>query len=203
MGKYFSFLAVAALFAAILVVGCTQAPINEGMTKDGRAYRGAADAKLTIYEYSDFECPFCGKAQPTVTQVMEAYGQSVKLEFRHYPLPIHSRAVPAAVASICAEKQGKFWGMHDLLYANQGALDDASLSKYAEKIGLEMAEYSKCVAGNEAVALIDRDIASGSAAGVQATPTFVIGNSMVLGAQPFDKFRQIIDAELAVENAKS
>lgn len=194
--RFFAFAALAVLLSAFFA-GCASQPINEGALPDGRAYRGAASPKVIIYEYSDFECPYCGKAQPTVEQVLRAYPNDVQLQFRHFPLSIHPYAVPAGIAAACAEKQGKFWEMHDLLYANQKALADADLEKYAQQVGLDMGKYRACVKSPEAKALVDSDMAGGISKGVEATPMFFVGGSKVLGAQPFDKFKAVIDSELA------
>lgn len=190
----FSLVLVAALLA---LFGCASAPINQGVDADGRAYRGAGDAKLTIYEYSDFECPFCGRAQPTVEQVLRAYPKEVRLEFRHYPLDIHPRAMPSALAGVCAEEQGKFWEMHDRMFARQSALSDDDLKRYAGEAGMDVAKFQICVSSDTAAQKVRKDMAEAAGAGVQATPTFKIGETLVRGAQPFDKFKQAIDSELA------
>lgn len=188
---------VLSLVALLALYGCAASPIKEGMGSNGRAYRGAADAKLKIYEYSDFECPFCGKAQPVVEEVLRAYPNDVKLEFRHNPLPIHPRAMPSAIAAVCAEEQGKFWPLHDRMFANQQALSDADLRKYAADIGLDAEKFASCIASSEASAKVRKDMTEAAAVGVVATPTFKIGESAVIGAQPFPKFKSVIDSELA------
>ncbi|MFA6489755.1 MAG: thioredoxin domain-containing protein [Candidatus Micrarchaeia archaeon] len=183
--------------AALLLSGCASKPLNEGADSNGRAYRGADNAKLTIYEYSDFECPYCGKVQPALDEVMRQYSDRVRLEFRHYPLPIHPRAEPSAIAAVCAERQGKFWAMYDKLFSNQQALEDADLQKYAKEIGLDEANFSSCVASGSAKAAVQADMQEAASIGVQATPTFIIGETIVKGAQSADKFRSAIDNELA------
>jgi len=182
---------------ALLLAGCAASPINEGVDAQGRAYRGAANAKLTIYEYSDFECPFCGKAQGVVEEVLRAYPAQVRLEFRHYPLGIHPRAYPSALAAVCAEEQGKFWFLHDKMFANQQSLSDADLKKYAAEAGLDAEKFSACIVSDSADKKVQTDMIEAAAAGVQATPSFKIGESMVRGAQPFSKFKQAIDTELS------
>jgi len=182
---------------AFALLGCASAKLDEGMDSNGRAYRGNGGAALTIYEYSDFECPFCGIVQGTLKDVMNNYGQKMKLEYRHYPLPIHPRAMPSAIASVCAEKQGKFWQMYDLLFANQKALQDSDLQKYAKEIGLDEREFSACLSSDEARAIVQKDMALAPSLGVRATPTFIIGETAITGAQPYDTFRQAIEIELA------
>lgn len=188
--------AIIAFAAALLLFGCAAAPIKEGVGEDGRAYRGASSPKVTIVEYSDFECPFCRKAQPVVEEVLRAYPNDVRLVFRHSPLPSHARAYPAAIAAVCAEQQGKFWQMHDLLYASP-ELTDGQISGYAGEIGLDMGKFAECLVSASADDAVRKDMADAVSAGVDATPTFVIGNGRVRGAQPFDAFRKVIDGELA------
>lgn len=187
-----------ALVAALLLPGCiAPPPLHEGVDAQGRAYRGAENAKLTIYEYSDFECPYCGKVQMALDEAMRQYSDRVRLEYRHYPLPAHPRAMPSAIAAVCAEKQGKFWQMYDKLFANQQALEDADLEKYAGEIGMDKAAFASCIVSNEAKLLVQKDMDEAAIAGVQVTPTFKIGETMVKGAQPADKFKSAIELELA------
>ncbi len=190
-------LALIAIAVFVLLAGCAGSPIKEGTDAQGRAWRGAESPKLVIYEYSDFECPFCGQAQPTVEQILRAYPDSVRLEFRNNPLDIHPRAMPSAIAGVCAEEQGKFWQMHDRMFANQAALEDSDLQKYAADAGLDMGKFNICIASAEAAAKVRADMAEGAAAGVTATPSFKIGETLVRGAQQFSVFKQVIDSELA------
>ncbi len=191
-------LVVSLLIAAALLFGCTGSPINEGMTVDGKAYRGAANPKVVMYEYSDFECPFCGKVQPAVEEVLRAYPETVQLQYRHYPLvDTHPRSFPSAITAVCAEKQGKFWQLHDKMFANQQALSDSDLRKYASEAGMNLTEYDSCISSDETAQTVRGDMLVGNSIGVQATPTFTVGGSQVRGAQPFSKFKQAIDSELA------
>ncbi|MEM2137926.1 MAG: thioredoxin domain-containing protein [Candidatus Anstonellaceae archaeon] len=187
----------ALLLSAILLFGCTAAPLPEGVTADGRPYRGAANPRVVIYEYSDFECPFCAQAVGTVDETLRAYPDSVQLQYRHFPLEVHPRGVPAAVAAECAAEQGKFWQMHDRLFANQNALSDADLAKYAQELGLDMGKFAECQKSDDALSRVESDRLEGMAKGVQATPTFFIGQSSIRGSQPISKFKQVVDSELA------
>jgi len=191
------FTLIAMAVALVLLFGCASSPINEGVTKDGRAYRGADSPKVVIMEYSDFQCPFCSAVLPTVDQVLHAYPDAVQLQYRNSPLPSHPRAFPSAVAAVCAEEQGKFWQMHDRLFSNQGALEDADLQGYAKDIGLDTGKFSSCYSSSETAAKVKKDMAEGAAAGVAGTPTFIIGQSVVRGAQDFSAFKQAIDLEIA------
>ena len=182
--------------ALALLFGCASS-LNEGVTPEGRAYRGAENAKLTIYEYSDFQCPFCDRARQNVEEVLRQYPDSVRLEYRYFPLGSHPRGFASALAGACAEEQGKFWKMHDLMFDNQEALEDADLEKYASQSGMDVGAFKKCLVSQQAAKIVSADKAQGESLVVQGTPTFFIGESVVVGAQPVSKFKSAIDAELA------
>ncbi len=158
--------------------------------------RGPADAKVTIVEFSDFECPFCSKAEESVSQVMEKYAGKVKLVFRHYPLSFHPHAPKAAEAAACANDQGKFWEMHKQLFANQKALSVEELKQHAVTVGLDKAKFDECLDTGKNKALVDADTKAGSDVGVNGTPAFFINGKGLSGAQPPSEFEKIIDAEL-------
>ncbi|RKH41140.1 DsbA family protein [Corallococcus sicarius] len=158
---------------------------------------GPATAKVTIVEWSDFECPFCSRVGPTLTRIKETYGKDVRVVFRHQPLSFHKNAKPAAMASMAAHEQGKFWEMHDKLFANQRALDRASLDKYAEELKLDMSRFKAAMDGNKFDAQIEADMAAGAAAGANGTPAFFLNGRFLSGAQPFEAFKPIIDEEIA------
>ncbi|MCX6772921.1 MAG: thioredoxin domain-containing protein [Candidatus Micrarchaeota archaeon] len=196
--RYTFTIAAIALAFVLLLAGCAATPLKEGVAADGRPYRGAANAKLTIYEYSDFECPFCARAVQTVEDALRTYPDSVKLEYRYFPLvAIHPRGYPSALAGACAEKQGKFWAMHDLMFANQEKLEDADLQGYAKQAGLDMQQFSACLSSPETAKIVNDDMAAGEKLGIGGTPVFFIGQSSVTGSQPLSKFKEVIDSELA------
>jgi protein-disulfide isomerase len=161
---------------------------------------GPQFAKVTIVEWSDFQCPYCSRAAPTVEKLREAYGKDVRFVFRNFPLPMHPNARIAAQAAMAAHAQGKFWDMHDQLFANQAALDRASLDKTAEKLGLDMARFARDIDGPQVKALIDADVAAAAAAGVRGTPTLFVNGRPVSGAPQWEQFRAEIDAEIAKAN---
>jgi protein-disulfide isomerase len=163
----------------------------------GRPVRGPATAPVEIIEFSDFECPFCLKSVPIVAQVLKTYGDRVKLVYRHYPLPNHPNARPAAEASLCANEQGKFWEYHDRLFANASRLTGTDLKEHAAAIGLNAAAFSACVDAHKYRADVDADIKAANEAGVTGTPAFFINGRLLGGAQPFEAFQAIIDDELA------
>jgi protein-disulfide isomerase len=159
--------------------------------------RGPADAKVTIVEFSDFQCPYCSRAENTVDQVMTAFAGKLRLVFRHYPLPFHEKAPKAAEASACAHEQGKFWEMHKQLFANQQALGIDELKTHAKSAGLDEAKFAECLDGGKMKGLVDGDMEAGKKAGVTGTPAFFINGILISGAQPFAEFERVINAELA------
>ncbi|MFP2910045.1 DsbA family protein [Pyxidicoccus sp. 3LFB2] len=158
--------------------------------------KGPKNAPVTIVAFSDFECPFCSRVLPTMKQIEDQYGNKVKLAFKNQPLPFHANAKPAAAAALAANEQGKFWEMHDKLFANQRALDRASLEKYAEELGLNMGKFKAALDSGKYTAQIEADSAEGSRLGANGTPTFFINGRTLVGAQPFEAFKRIIDEEL-------
>jgi len=159
--------------------------------------RGPADAKVTILIYSDFECPFCGRAEPALAKVRETYPNDVKFVFRHYPLPFHASARPAAAAAACADEQGHFWEVHDQLFAS-GELGADSLRAFLGKTaGIDLAKYDDCLSSGRGEAVVASDLTSAGLVGVDSTPHFFVNGVRMSGAQPFEAFQAIIDAELA------
>jgi protein-disulfide isomerase len=137
--------------------------------------QGPANAPVTLVEYGDYECPFCGRAHPIVQAVQERLGRRMRFVFRHFPLTeIHPRALPAAEAAEAAGRQGRFWEMHDLLYENQPALDDPDLLRYAQHLGLDLPRFVSEVAEHVHEPRIREDFMSGVRSGVNGTPTFFI-----------------------------
>ncbi len=158
---------------------------------------GPEDAKVTIVEYSDFECPFCQRVQETIKQVIEEYKGQVRLVFKNYPLSFHKNAVIAAEAGECANEQGKFWEMHDKMFANRLSLEEKDLKKYAKDIGLNEAQFNQCLDSGKYKSAIDKDVVDGNKRGFSGVPAFFINGRLLSGAQPIEEFRKIIDEELA------
>jgi protein-disulfide isomerase len=165
----------------------------------GRPSRGPAGAPVEIVEFSDFQCPFCLRAHPTVTQVLSTYGDRIRFVYRNYPLPNHPNAWPAAEAAACAAEQGKFWEYHDRLFDNQGKLGEADLRQHAAALGLDTAKFDACVDSHKYKSDVDADVAAGEEAGVSGTPAFFINGRQLSGAQPFETFKRVIDEELAAK----
>ena len=177
-----------------------KAPVIEVATAGRPERGGGAKAPVTIVEFSDYQCPFCKRGEESIQKVFETYGDKVRIVFRDYPLPFHPQARPAAEAANCANEQGKFWDYNKKLFANQDKLSDDNFKAWAKDLGMDDAKFAECYGKKTHAAQIDKDIADGVAAGVNGTPAFFINGRSLSGAQPFDKFKEVIDDELA--NAK-
>ena len=159
--------------------------------------KGEAAAPITIVEFSDYECPFCSKAEPTVKDVMEHYKGKVRLVYREYPLSMHDHAKKAAEAALCALDQGKYWEMHEKLFDNQRALELADLKNYARALSLDGGKFDTCLDSGAKTKEVEASQKAGEDAGVNGTPAFFINGRPLFGAMPVERFKEIIDAELA------
>jgi protein-disulfide isomerase len=162
----------------------------------GRPEKGNPKAPVTIVEFSDYECPFCKRAEPTVERVLKEYPDKVRVVFRDFPLDFHPNARPAAEAAKCANLQGKFWPYHEKLFAAKD-LTPATLKSIAGEVGLDAAKFDECVAKQATKAAVEEDIKDAAEAGVTGTPAFFVNGRMLSGAQPFEKFKEVIDEELS------
>ena len=177
--------------------GGAAAPADKVNIKLGDApVKGPSAAKVTLIEFSDFQCPFCSRVNPTLKQIEDEYKGKIKIAFRNLPLPFHDKAHLAAEAALAANEQGKFWAMHDKLFANQQALDRPNLDKYAQELGLNMAKFTAALDSGKFKDKVDQDAKEGASVGATGTPTFFINGNRLVGAQPADKFKELIDAEL-------
>lgn len=161
---------------------------------------GKKEAKVTIVEFSDLQCPFCERFDTeTFPQLKKEYIDTGKVRFayRHLPLPIHPQAPKAAEAAACANSQGKFWEFIGAVFNDQANIQVADLKQKASRIGLSSSQFDRCLDSGEMKAEVDRDQADGAAAGVSGTPTFFINGRPLVGAQPFSQFQAAIDRELA------
>ncbi len=159
--------------------------------------RGPMHAPVTIVEFSDFQCPYCGRVQPVIKQILEKYPTQVRLVFKNTPLPFHPYAKGAAEAALCAGKQGKFWQMHDWLYSHQQELGKKWMPEAIKATGVDQAQLSACIKSHVEIKKIDSDLKLSHEVGVNATPTFFIDGRLVRGAQPFATFDEIIRDELS------
>ncbi len=203
----------------VLAKGVKPADLYDALIKDGKGpaavekkdvavspnapAKGPANAKVVIQEFSDFQCPYCKKVEDSVNEVMKNYGDKVKLVWRNSPLDFHQDAPGAAEAAMEAYKQkgpAGFWAMHDKLYGAQGTQDGLkreNLEKLAAEQGLDMAKFKNALDNSTHKAEIEADTAAGKAAGVSGTPAFFINGYAISGAQPYPKFRKLIEKALA------
>lgn len=165
--------------------------------------KGDENAPVTIVEFSDFECPFCGRfytdTLPTLIKDYIDTGKA-KLYYRHFPLSFHPQARPLALASECADEQDMFWEFHDKVFENNASISTSNADTYkqwAADLGMDTGDFNDCLDNEEYAENVDKDTADGTAAGVSGTPTFYINGLQLVGAQPIDAFKKIIDEELA------
>lgn len=172
--------------------------LNEGIIVDDPV-KGNETASVTIIEFSDFECPFCGRHfAHTYPQIIESYVDTgkVKYVFKNFPLSFHKKAQKAAEAAECAFDQGKFWEYHDTLFENQEELAISNLRFYAANLGLNTSEFDECLDSNKYKAEVKKDFEEGLELGVKGTPTFFINGKKLVGALPFYEFENAIEAAL-------
>jgi protein-disulfide isomerase len=162
--------------------------------------RGNRDALVTVVEYADFECPFCARVHPTIEALRSKYGDKLRVAFRHLPLPFHVHSKLAAEASMAAKAQGKFWEMHDALFA-LGKVDPESIRGAAQQVGLDLAAFDAALLSHRYAKEVDDDVAHAGAMGVRGTPTFFINGEKLNGAQPIEAFEAAVDEQLKIVDA--
>lgn len=170
--------------------------IRREISTAGLPRKGAADPRVVIVECADFDCPFCKRAAPVLDELLANHPDDVALFFRHFPLAFHTGAEPAARAAIAAQEQGKFWKMHDLLFAKNKERSDAELEKLARKAGLELGRFRKALSREDTAARVKAEIATCQADGVSGTPTFFINGRLMSGARPIADFEAVVAEEL-------
>ena len=159
-----------------------QPPIMLDRVPDERGHEfGPQGALVTIVEFADYQCPYCGAAAEPVKELLSKYPDEVRLIYRHFPLEGHAEAFQAAEAAECAGEQGRFWEMHEMLFANQKALGFDFLQDYAGKIGLDQNQFMDCMESGRTAALVKQDMSDGMKYGVNGTPTFFVNQRMVVG----------------------
>ena len=158
--------------------------------------RGPSDAKLTVVLFSDFQCPFCGRVEPSLVQLEQAFPGKVRIVWKHQPLPMHPQALPAALAAEAAREQGKFWPMHDKLFASQQSLSPQIFSAAAKEIGLDVRRFDQAVAARKGEGRIQEDQKLAAQVGANGTPTMFFNCRQVVGAQPFERLRAVAEEEL-------
>jgi protein-disulfide isomerase len=168
----------------------------------GRASRGGgANAPILIVAFSDYECPYCKKGEEVIGEVMTTYGDKIRYVHRDYPLPFHKSARKAAEIARCSGEQGKFWEVHDALFKSP-TLSDEIMVGIATTAGVDKTKLDACLADTKIKAMVDEDMKAGGDVGVSGTPAYFVNGRMLSGAQPVDRFKAIIDAELAKSAAK-
>lgn len=212
--------AMLALFSLIALSGCNKGSKDNSTTdttQGGKAVVSANDSKIvpvgtsygkggtdpivTIIEFSDFQCPFCSRVNPTIKKIRETFKDDVKIVFKHNPLSFHKKAPYAAQAAQAAGAQGKFWEMHDILFANQKKIDPADIKKYAGELGLDIAKFEKAVSSKSIKDEVAADMALAVKVGARGTPNFMINGKQLSGAQPFPRFETVIKAEIEAAKA--
>jgi protein-disulfide isomerase len=164
----------------------------------GSPVAGPADAKVTIVEFSDFQCPYCILAVPQIQELLKAYPTQVRLVFKQFPLEIHSKAFLAASSALAANNQGKFWQMHDAIFESRGNLNRETFVKIARALGLDMPRFEKDMDSEETKKAIQKDVNDGERAGVEGTPTIFINGQRYNGAIQLNYLKPILDADLKV-----
>jgi protein-disulfide isomerase len=159
--------------------------------------RGSKNAKVTIVEWADFQCPFCVRVNPTLEQIIKEYGDKVRIAFKHLPLSMHAKARAAHSAAEAAHRQGKFWEMHDLIFASPKDLSPETYLRYANEMGLDIDQYNSDITSSSVRKVIDDDLATAGKFGVSGTPSFFVNGRFLSGAQPYGSFARLIDEELA------
>ena len=174
-------------------------PPRVEMAHDPGRVRGNPNAPVMIVEFSDFQCPFCRRVQPTLMALLKRYEGKVAISYRDYPLAeIHPQAQMAAEAARCAGEQGKFWEYHDKLFS-QAAMERDTLYSYGQSLGLDMQRFHACVDSSKYRSAVQSDFEAAQQAGVAGTPAFFINGIFLDGAQPQGEFEKIIDAELKMK----
>ena len=198
--------AVAAIPAAAPAARAAAAPTRDGRPDPSKHYKintagspgkgGPESAKVTVVEFSDFQCPFCSRVTPTLNQIEEAYGKDVRIVFKHLPLRMHTKAPAAHAAAEAAHRQGKSWQMHDKIFADQREMSEAKYVEYATELGPDVEKFKKDSASAAVKKKVDSDAKEAASLGVTGTPGFFINGLFLSGARPFESFKTIIDKEL-------
>jgi len=162
----------------------------------GAPSTGPASAPVTIVEFTDYQCPYCHRAQAVIDEVLQRYSGKVRLVHLDFPLDGHPEAVPAARAARCAGEQGKFWEYHRSLMARPGTLDATDLKRRAAALDLRQGDFAACLSSNRYDSAIQAELRQGSEAGVTGTPAYFVNGRMLSGARPVESFAEVIDAEL-------
>lgn len=180
------------------------AVLTERLVRPDSHMTGDLNSPITVVEFADFECPYCGMAEKTVEKIRADYGNRIRFVFRHFPMTdLHPYAEKSAEASECAAAQGKFWEAAQKFYENQNDLSVPALLKSAGELGLNVSQFTLCMTSGQMAARVKRDQDDGRAVGVKSTPTFFVGQQMFVGAMDYQKFSGILNAELSAHGLPS
>ena len=170
-------------------------PFREVMGSEG-ASKGPENAPITIVEYADFQCPYCVVTAKAVDEVFAAYPDKVRVVFRHFPLSFHEFAMAAAVATRCADREGKFWAMHDKMFALSDDLNDEKILESATSMGLKLDAFKACIADPTQTSAVEKEMERGSELGVEGTPAVFLNGIPLKGAQSSEELKAIVEREL-------
>ncbi|RZK99083.1 MAG: disulfide bond formation protein DsbA [Rubrivivax sp.] len=186
------------LSASIQAAGERQqlARLNQMLGNSNVPTKGPMDAPVTVVEFSDYQCPFCDRVQGTLSELRTKYGNQVRWVYKNLPLDFHPEAKPAAYAALAAQKQGKFWEYHDMLWQRQASLGDKTYVAIAQELKLDMDAFNKDRASADVKAQVETDMADAENMGARGTPHFVINGEQLSGAVPASEFVRVIDAKL-------
>ncbi len=165
----------------------------------GTPSRGPADAPIVLVEFTDYQCPFCVRVQPTITALMERYDGQIRHVFKNLPLPNHSQAKLAGEAALCAQDQGKYWEFHDWLFANQRTMNRGTMVAQAVELGMDTELFEACIDQKTYAATVSADAREARSFGITGTPGFLINGRVLSGAQPIEAFEVVIDEELMLK----
>lgn len=188
-----------ALFADAGVRILLQPPRVTVAIGPGTPSRGPADAPIVLVEYTDYQCPYCSRVQPTIAALMDRYDGQIRHVFKNLPLPIHSQAQLAGQAALCAEDQDKYWEFHDWLFANQRTMNREKMVAQAGEMGMDQDLFAACIDDKTYAAAVSADTREAQSFGITGTPGFLINGRVLSGAQPIEAFEAVIDEELMLK----
>ncbi len=169
----------------------------------GRPSVGPANAPITLIEFSDFHCPFCKAAAPTIDQLMKNYPGKIRRIWRHFPLPMHPGADKTHTASECAFEQGKFWEFHDKIFQFQGQFNEAVYEQLAGEIGLDKSKFQACISSDKSKAAVQQDVAKATEMGITGAPSFLFNGRKMVGAEPYENFSRMVEGILDPRKASA
>lgn len=187
------------MFADAGVVILLEPPRATVAITEGTPSRGPADAPIVLVEYTDYQCPYCARVQPTLAALIERYDGQIRHVFKNLPLPNHSQAQLAGEAALCAQDQGQYWEFHDWLFENQRTMNRDNMIAQAGELGMNAELFTACVDEGTYRSKVDADMKEARGFGITGTPGFMINGRVLTGAQPIEAFEEVIDQELTLK----